>query len=193
MNVGPPAPGTGAPPTRQPALKRGPRRLGLFPYFFVCFSLLAVLPTLGLGLFQAGQWEAEEIEREQRTLTFAGQALARQVGQLMDGYARGVGLVAGQLSLDAALDPTRLRAALEEFRARFGAFQSAKLTPGKAAVSGLYGASCGTVRVWGIGRNCVKLLFLEYSTSPKTVKRFSMSSSLRLRPSAFWSCPSNSV
>ncbi len=113
----------GAAKTESSGRKRRPR-LGLLTFFFGCLTLLAIVPTLGLGLFQASRWEAEEVERAQRTMTFAVQSLSRQVGQVMDGYTRAAAFLAGQLGVSGGLEAPGLRDRLEEFRARFGGFHA---------------------------------------------------------------------
>ena len=117
------------------------RRLSLTVHLFLCLGLMAAVPTLLLGTVQTRWWGSLQVEQADFQNRLAAQALAREVGLLIDAHARAVEALAHQVEAQGTMDPavlqqmvTRQRAAYDTFPLRYVADMSATALAGDPAV-----------------------------------------------------------
>ena len=98
------------------------RRLSLTVHLFLCFGLMAAVPTLVLGAVQTRGWAALQVEQVDFQNRLAARALAREVGSLVDAHARAVEALAAQVEAQGTLDPAVLQPMVQRQRAAYDTF-----------------------------------------------------------------------
>ncbi|MCC7367415.1 MAG: EAL domain-containing protein [Chloroflexi bacterium] len=98
------------------------RRLTLSAHLFLCLGLMAALPTLLLGWVQTREWAGIQIEQGDYQNRLAAQALAREVGLIVDAHARAIEALAKQVEAQGTMDPAILQEMVERQRAAYNTF-----------------------------------------------------------------------
>ena len=97
-------------------------RLTLSAHLFFCLGLMALLPTLALGIVQTREWALIQIEQTDFQNRLAAQALASEIGLVVDAHARAVEALATQAEAQGSMDPLVLQGMVERQRAAFDTF-----------------------------------------------------------------------
>ena len=103
-------------------LSRTARRLTLSAHLFLCLAMMAAVPTLLLGAVQTREWADIQVAQGDYQNRLAAQALAREVGLIVDAHARAVEALAKQVEAQGTMDPAILQTMVERQRAAYETF-----------------------------------------------------------------------
>src|SRR4051812_14279529 len=103
-------------------LSRIPRRLTLSAHLFLCLGLIAAVPTLMLGVIQTREWGEVQVAQGDYQNRLAAQAMAREVGLIVDAHARAVEALARQIEAQGTMDPAILQTMVERQRIAYNTF-----------------------------------------------------------------------
>jgi HPt (histidine-containing phosphotransfer) domain-containing protein len=117
----PPARRTPAGPVGGFAVGRGHTRTRprLKTYLFISLTLMTAAPLILLGLEEDGRGRASLRHDADRELSFTAEALARAIGQSVDGNVRALETSAGELEAHQSFDRATLQSIVEIHRRRF--------------------------------------------------------------------------
>ena len=103
-------------------LRRITQRLTLSAHLFLCLGLTAAVPTLLLGGVQTRWWAAIQVDQADYQSRLAAQAVAREVGLVVESHARAVEGLARQIEAQGMDDPTALQRMTVRQRQAFDTF-----------------------------------------------------------------------
>ena len=100
-------------------LLRTVQRLTLSAHLFLCLGLMAAIPTLLLGAVQTQEWGKVQVAQGDFQNQLAAQALAREVGLIVDANARAVEALARQVEVRGSLVTSDLEPIVEKQRSSY--------------------------------------------------------------------------
>jgi len=99
------------------------KTIRLRTYLFLMLGLIAGVPAFVLGTLQVRRVAAAQATASDHETLFAARALARQIGQFLDGHVRAIALLGERVKTIRLYQPAALPRLLAEHRSFYGAFE----------------------------------------------------------------------